>query len=131
MASVRHIGHRSRRVKFASWPLATFGLPGLSRRSGTPGGPIGSFHLGIAAPQITAAPASPPEVTLSAAAPRVSRIATRNGDQDFLMIDKTAGEIIAFEHGKATFSGAVLAGESLSDSIPPEAWASRFPRPGA
>jgi hypothetical protein len=67
-----------------------------------------------------------PAPELSAAAQRVSRIAAQNGDQDFLMIDKLEGRIIAFEHGRATFSGAALTGESLTDTIPPDAFSKSF-----
>jgi hypothetical protein len=63
---------------------------------------------------------------LSATELRVSRIADRNGDQDFFMIDKVAGRIIAFERGTPTYSGAALTGESLTDIIPQDAFAKSF-----
>jgi hypothetical protein len=63
---------------------------------------------------------------LSPAALQVSRIADRNGDQNFLLLDKTAGRIIAFEHGTPTFSGAALTGESLTDIIPQDAFSKSF-----
>ena len=40
---------------------------------------------------------------LSAEAQRVSQIAERNGDHDFLMLDKAHGKIIAFQQGRPTF----------------------------
>ncbi len=63
---------------------------------------------------------------LSPAAVQVSKIADRNGDQNFLLLDKTAGRIIAFEHGTPTFSGAALTGESLTDIIPQDAFSKSF-----
>lgn len=65
-------------------------------------------------------------VALSPSAQRVSRIAAQNGDQNYLMIDKTAGQIITFERGVPTFSGAALTGESLTDVIPPDAFYKSF-----
>jgi hypothetical protein len=65
-----------------------------------------------------------PEV--SALALQVSRIANRNGDQDFLIIDKVNGRIITFEHGMPTFSGAALTGENLTDVIPQDAFSKSF-----
>jgi hypothetical protein len=58
---------------------------------------------------------------LSPVARRVSQIAGRNGDRDFLMIDKVRGEIIVFENGHATFSGAALTGENRADHLAPDA----------
>lgn len=69
---------------------------------------------------------SGPVRELSPAALRVSQIADRNGDHDFLMIDKLEGRIIAFEHGTPTFSGAALTGESLTDTIPQDAFSKSF-----
>jgi hypothetical protein len=70
---------------------------------------------------------TPAAVTaLSPAAVQVSRIADRNGDQNFLLLDKTEGRIIAFEHGTPTFSGAALTGESLTDIIPQDAFSKSF-----
>jgi hypothetical protein len=63
---------------------------------------------------------------LSPAALRVAQIADRNGDQDFLMIDKGEGRIIAFEHGTPTYSGTALTGENLTDTIPPDAFSKPF-----
>ena len=67
-----------------------------------------------------------PSPELSAAALRISRIAERNGDHDFLVIDKAEGRITAFEHGTPTFSGAALTGESLTDIIPQDAFTKSF-----
>jgi hypothetical protein len=63
---------------------------------------------------------------LSAAARRVSQIADRNGDRDFLMLDKTHGKIIVFEHGRPTFSGAALTGENPADYLAPDAFGKTF-----
>jgi hypothetical protein len=61
------------------------------------------------------------EPRLSPAAARVSRIAERNGDRNFVMIDKVRGQIIVFENGRPTFSRPALTGESLADRLPPDA----------
>jgi hypothetical protein len=88
--------------------------------------PAASRNAGITASQTTADFPSQSESMLSPAALRVSRIAEQNGDQDFLMIDKTEGRVIAFEHGTPTFSGAALTGESLTDTIPADAFRKSF-----
>jgi hypothetical protein len=76
-------------------------------------------------------PAQPPEAFLggpamSAEARRVSEIAVRNGDRDFLVLDKAHGQIIAFQNGRATFSGAALTGENPSDYLAPDAFTLSF-----
>jgi hypothetical protein len=58
---------------------------------------------------------------LSPAALRVSRIADRNGDRDFLMVDKVHGKIILFGNGRPIFSGSALTGESMADQLPLDA----------
>jgi hypothetical protein len=63
---------------------------------------------------------------LSAEAQHVSRIAERNGDRDYLMLDKARGRIIAFQQGRPTFSGAALTGENRSDYLSPDAFTKRF-----
>lgn len=63
---------------------------------------------------------------LSAEALRVSQLANRNGDQDFLMLDKAHGRIIAFQDGRPTFSGAALTGENLSDYLASDAFTKKF-----
>jgi hypothetical protein len=63
---------------------------------------------------------------LSAAARQVSQIAERNGDRDFIMLDKTHGKIIVFEHGTPTFSGAALTGENPADYLAPDAFSKTF-----
>jgi L,D-transpeptidase catalytic domain len=61
------------------------------------------------------------EPRLSPAASRVGRIAERNGDRNFVMIDKARGQIIVFENGRPTFNRSALTGESLADHLPPDA----------
>jgi L,D-transpeptidase catalytic domain len=70
--------------------------------------------------QIVATIATQSLPVLSPQADQVSRIAAKNGDQNFLMVDKARGEILLFENGRPTFSGAALTGESLGDRIPPK-----------
>lgn len=85
-----------------------------------PGMAPGSAALG------TGEDASRGEPALSSEARRVSQIANRNGDRDFLMLDKTHGEIIVFEGGRPTFSGAALTGENPADFLEPDAFSKTF-----
>jgi hypothetical protein len=62
-----------------------------------------------------------PAIKLSPAAWRVSQIASRNGDRQFVMVDKAHGKIFLFEDGMPIFSGSALTGESLADRLPPDA----------
>jgi hypothetical protein len=95
------------------------GDPGTSAQSG-------SLNSGALTPHVVADRASGPVSELSAAAQRISQVAERNGDQNFLVIDKVEGRITAFEHGTPTFSGAALTGESLTDIIPQDAFSKSF-----
>jgi L,D-transpeptidase catalytic domain len=52
---------------------------------------------------------------------QASQIANQNGDQNFLMVNKTLGRIILFQDGKPIFSDAALTGESMADRIPADA----------
>jgi hypothetical protein len=61
-------------------------------------------------------------LALSPTEQRVSLIAWRNGDRDYLMVDKNRGKIILFENGKPIFSRPALTGESMADRIPADAW---------
>jgi hypothetical protein len=63
---------------------------------------------------------------LSPVARRVSQIADRNGDRNFLMLDKAHGKIFVFENGRPTFSGAALTGENLADYLAPDAIGKTF-----
>jgi hypothetical protein len=106
-------------------------MPGLCLPAAYAGRPdvtpsVASQNTGPSASQATVEAATQAGPTLSAAALRVSRIAEQNGDQDFFMIDKTEGRVIAFEHGTPTFSGAALTGENLTDVIPPDAFSKPF-----
>jgi hypothetical protein len=65
-------------------------------------------------------------VALSPEARRVSQIAERNGDRNYIMLDKAHGRIIAFERGRPTFSGAALTGEYPVDTILPDAFGKTF-----
>jgi len=80
---------------------------------------------GEAAPVSTVNPVSG-AATLSPEARQVSDIAARYGDRDYLMLDKTDGQIIVFEHGTPTFHGAALTGENPVDTIPPDAFFKPF-----
>jgi hypothetical protein len=61
-----------------------------------------------------------PDPVPSPQAERVSQIAERNGDKNFLLVDKARGEIFLFENGKPTVGGAALTGAGLGDRIPPK-----------
>ncbi len=60
------------------------------------------------------------DLTPSPQAEQVSRIAERNGDKNYLLVDKIRGEIFLFEGGKPIISGAALTGASSADRIPPK-----------
>lgn len=63
---------------------------------------------------------------MSREAVRVGQIAVRDGDRDFLMLDKAQGRIFAFEDGRPTFSGAALSGENPVDTLAPDAFDKTF-----
>ena len=63
---------------------------------------------------------------LTPEARRVSQIAWRSGDRDYLMLDKAHGRIIVFQNGRPTFSGAALTGENPSDFLAPDAFSKSF-----
>ena len=72
-----------------------------------------------AQPAIAPGELSPQEV-------QASEIADRNGDRDYLLVDKSLGKIILFQNGKPTFSSAALTGESMADRVPSDAASLRF-----
>ena len=80
------------------------------------------------------APPPTPRGILSESEWRVSEVAARNGDRDYLMVDKSLGRLIQFTNGVPVFVSRVLTGASLADRIPPEAlsrtyaeqWDTRF-----
>jgi L,D-transpeptidase catalytic domain len=77
-------------------------------------------------PGAVANTAFPNGVALSPTAHYVSQIASRNGDRDYLMLDKKNGRIVVFEKGRPTFSGAALTGENLADRLEPDAMSKSF-----
>ncbi len=54
------------------------------------------------------------------------QLAWRNGDQNFIMVDKALGKIILFEGGLPTYTGSALTGRSTSDELPPNALSQTF-----
>lgn len=68
------------------------------------------------------------DLGLSPAARRVSLIAWRNGDRDFLMVDKPRGRIILFKNGRPVFNRPALTGASLADRIPRDEWYTSWSR---
>jgi len=81
---------------------------------------------------VTAEFVLPPEQIpeLSPAASRVRLIAGRNGDREFLMVDKVHGRIMLFADGRPIFSRPALTGESMADRILPDAWTTPWARQG-
>jgi hypothetical protein len=76
----------------------------------------------------TGTPGSPaPELSDQQRA--VSAIAIQNGDRQFLMLDKTRGELLLFVDGQPVFEGAALVGESRADEIPPYLFKKSFSVP--
>ena len=71
-------------------------------------------------------PAAGNAAGLTPAAREVSQIADRNGDRDYLMLDKAHGRIIMFENGRPTFSGPALTGENPADFLEPDAFSKSF-----
>ena len=63
---------------------------------------------------------------LTPEAREVSQIADRNGDRDYLLLDKAHGRIFMFENGQPTFSGAALTGENPADFLEPDAFSKSF-----
>jgi hypothetical protein len=75
-------------------------------------------HDEVNLPEVPAPAAIPSDPVLSPQARRVSEIAERSGDKEFLLVDKARGEIFLFENGKPTVSGAALIGASMGDRVP-------------
>jgi hypothetical protein len=59
----------------------------------------------------------------------VSAIAIQNGNRQFLMLDKSRGELLLFVDGQPAFQGAALVGESRADEIPPYLFTKSFSTP--
>jgi L,D-transpeptidase catalytic domain len=75
-------------------------------------------------PPVATPPARNP--LLSDAEWRVSEVAARNGDRDYLMVDKSLGKLIQFANGVPVFINPALTGASLADRIPPDAYTKSF-----
>jgi hypothetical protein len=63
---------------------------------------------------------------LSAQQLSVMRIADRNGDKTFIMVDKALGKILLFEAGAPVYTGDALTGESPADRMSSEEMNERF-----
>jgi hypothetical protein len=97
--------------------LAAFALATLAACAG-PERPEAMQGLDTsAAPPPATAPGGAPALT--AAELEISRIAARNGDRDFIMIDKGPGRVVMFENGQPVFAGSALTGMSHADVMPP------------
>jgi L,D-transpeptidase catalytic domain len=84
-------------------------------------GPLSAGEVDRAHDPTVQAPAGSAPEQLSAQDLLASQIADRNGDQDFVLVDKFLGKIILFKSGKPTFSGSALTGERMADRVPPDA----------
>lgn len=74
-------------------------------------------------------PVAPPQAAnalLSDAEWRVSEVAARHGDRDYLMVDKSRGRLIQFVNGIPVFVSPALTGASLADRIPADAFTKSF-----
>lgn len=89
-------------------------------------GPEFTSSGGGTGPTSGAWPTGSSSAALSAEARQVSQIAERNGDRDYLMLDKARGKIIVFENSRPTFSGAALTGEYPVDYLAPDAITKTF-----
>jgi hypothetical protein len=74
---------------------------------------------GLSANAGTTGTAGSPVPQLSDQQRAVSAIAIQSGDRQFLMLDKSRGELLLFVDGQPVFEGAALVGESRADEIPP------------
>jgi L,D-transpeptidase catalytic domain len=79
-------------------------------------------------PPIATLPVTPqgPSALLSDAELRVSEVAARNGDRNYLMVDKSRGKLIQFANGVPVFVSPALTGASLADRIPADAYTKTF-----
>jgi hypothetical protein len=89
---------------------------------------------GAQPPPKEAGPVEPPEAPravagLSPQAQLVSQIAARNGDPNFLMVDKLRGQIFLFRNGAPVFSDPALTGASGADHFAPGTLAMSFSHP--
>jgi hypothetical protein len=85
----------------------------------------------LSVPQCLAAAGEPGQspdtvVKLTSVQQQAGQIAEKNGDRDYLMVDKHFGKIILFQDGKAVFKDSALSGESRTDRLPPGALAKKF-----
>ena len=103
----RRRSHRLAALTFTAF-LVSVTVAGFSAHAGTPGTPG-------------------PELSDQQRA--VSAIAIQNGDRQFLMLDKSRGELLLFVDGQPVFEGAALVGESGADEIPPYLFNKSFSGP--
>ena len=69
-----------------------------------------------------------PGAPLSPGARKVAEIAAHYGDRDFLMVDKSWGEIILFRDGRPVVRGSALTGANPADKLKPGALQVAFSR---
>lgn len=65
---------------------------------------------------------------MSPGATRVAQIAAHYGDRDFLMVDKSWGEVFLFRDGKPVVRGSALTGANPADILKPGALSVPFSR---
>ena len=118
------------RAAMVIFPFACAASPAVTPTDGQPFtfDPANSvFAKPGASPAEQAAP-DPSAVALSDQEQQVSEIAAGRGDRDYLMIDKSRGQIILFREGRPVLSGPALTGESPLDRLPPGVLAKKFTR---
>lgn len=99
----------------------------LSACAATGESPTVDAHVDLSQPEALTADQAGTR-PLSPAARKVSQIAAHYGDRDYLMVDKTAGEIFLFRDGKPVVRGSALTGASLADTLKPGALSVPFSR---
>jgi L,D-transpeptidase catalytic domain len=77
---------------------------------------LSTFQTGIPLPSRV-----DPTLSPSPGVWRISRIATRIGDRNFLVVDKTHGRLVLFLNGAPAFISPALTGTSLADRMPADA----------
>jgi hypothetical protein len=101
--------------------LAIFNTVALICLAACAGGPEGtaSFSGQYSQPSYGTVEGESGPTSLSPAARKVSEVASRKGDRNYLLVDKVRGEIIIFQNGRPVYSGSALTGESRNDDIRP------------
>ncbi len=109
-----------------AFPTAIAGSPPAA--AAEPSAPASSYSPSDQTGGSTVAPPESAPIMLSDQQRQVSAIADKNGDRNYLMIDKIGGTITLFQDGKPVFSGSALTGENTADRLPPDASSRKYAR---